>query len=233
MLIGFADWTVLSLVKGGAADAKYRIPELHYFWTRICKLIILKITLSLFLFLSLSNFAAAQIQGLGWYSESTTNGITLQNSYPKGGPYTVPMDNRFQGSYLVFFTRVINGTSDPFELSLHFSADSIAIPHSPGTFMKLTLPADSMTMEKRSLFSYGLFGLGPFDEPTQLKKTLNPGEDFLFYVVAFFYQSTDGDWVEERGGNRAELVLNGQDLFYRLLPQVPALPCGTLVSLKE
>jgi hypothetical protein len=72
--------------------------------------------------------------------------------------------------------------------------------------------------------------LESFDKPTKFQKTISPNEDCLFYVVAIFYQTKAGAWSQERGGNRAELVLKGQDLFYRMLPQIDLLPCGQITS---
>ncbi|MFY0607276.1 MAG: hypothetical protein JXR10_11200 [Cyclobacteriaceae bacterium] len=163
-----------------------------------------------------------------WYSESNNDGIIIQNSYPKGGPYTGATERDFNHSYLVFFTRIVNETESLLDLSVSFSADPIAIPNSSDTFMKLFLPADTMTLDKRSLFSYGITELGSLDQATSYQRRLAPQEDCLFYVVALFYQTSPREWSHERGGNRAELVLKGQDLFYNIPPQVDALPCGQI-----
>ncbi|WP_424961157.1 hypothetical protein [Ekhidna sp.] len=189
---------------------------------------ILRATIFLFT-LFISTLIYAQTIGTRWFSQRTTNGITIQNSYPKGGRYNGNVENKFNCSYLVFFTRVINGTDSTLELNINFSSDSIAIPNSPGTFMQLLLPSEIMTLEKQSLFSYGITELASLDKPTSLKRSIKPQEDCLFYVVAFFYQTENGEWSQERGGNRAELVLEGQNLLYRMHPQVPSLSCGHLV----
>ncbi|MEO1257008.1 MAG: hypothetical protein AAFY41_19295, partial [Bacteroidota bacterium] len=169
---------------------------------------------------------------MNWYSETRTNGVAIQNSYPKGGRCTQPLENKFNCSYLVFFTRVENQTNDPLELSVTFSPDPIPIPHSSETFMRLVLPTDTMTLEKQSLSSYGITELPPLNASPPFKRTLNPQEDCLFYVVAIFYQTEAGKWSQERGGNRAELVLKGQDLFYKMPPQIPSLLCGHITLSK-
>lgn len=182
-----------------------------------------------------SFFISAMGQGFSqtkWYSETISNGITIQNSFPKGGPYTGPTTKNFHYSHLVFFTRVVNETTTSVELNIHFSADSIAIPSSPGTFVKLFLPPDTMTLGKQFLFSYGVKDLKSFDEPTRFQRTIHPKEECLFYVVAIFYQTNASAWNDYRGGNRAELVLKGQDLFYNMLPQVDYLRCGNIISNK-
>ncbi|GAB5551429.1 MAG: hypothetical protein Sapg2KO_10200 [Saprospiraceae bacterium] len=188
-----------------------------------------RIKLSIVLFLLICSFAKGQKGPTDWYSETEYNGLIIQNSFPKGGLYQGPTKEKYHPSYLVFFSRVINETGKPVELDLNFSADSIAIPNSPNTFMKLFLPSDTMTLDKRSSFSYGLTELEGFDESTSFQRKLNPNEECLFYVVAFFYQPEAGAWVQERGGNRAELFIKGQDLFYRMLPQVDYLDCGKIM----
>ena len=83
--------------------------------------------------------------------------------------------------------------------------------------------------DKQSLFSYGITELESFDKSTSFQRKLNPKEDCLFNVVAIFYQTREDAWSQERGGNRAELVLKGQDLFYRMSPQVDSQPCGQII----
>lgn len=167
-----------------------------------------------------------------WYSETASNGIIIQNSFPKGGPYNGPTKKNFNYSHLVFFTRVINKTAAPLELTINFSADSIAIPYSPDTFVKLFLPPDTMTLDKQFLFDYGVTELESLDKPTRFQRTINPNEECLFCVVAIFYQTKATAQNRQRGGNRAELVLKGQDLFYRMTPQIESLSCGHIISKK-
>jgi hypothetical protein len=188
----------------------------------------MRITISIIFILLIHSFANGQRIGTEWYSESTNNGITIQNSYPKGGPYPGPTSKHYNYSYLVFFSRVINETENPLELKIDFSADSIAIPNSPYTYVKLFLPQDTMTMAKESLFSYGITAIESFDNPTRFQRNLNPGEDCLFYTVAIFYQTNPDAWNQKRGGNRAELILNGDNLYYNLPPQIDSLHCGHL-----
>lgn len=165
---------------------------------------------------------------LGWYSESQHDGITIQNSFPKGGRYPGPVKEHFNHSYLVFFTRIVNERTDTVALSVHFSADSVAIPHSPDTFVKLFLPADTMTLDKQSEFSYGLTELASLDEATSFERHIPPGEDCLFYVVALFYQTKAEAWQQERGGNRAAFSLKGEELFFQMAPQIESLSCGRI-----
>ena len=180
-------------------------------------------------FLLLFSLAKGQNTETKWYSENEKNGIVIQNSFPKGGPYAEPTIEHFNYSYLVFYTRVINETGHPIELEISFSADSITIPNSPNTFVKVFLPPDTMTLDKQNLFSYGVTRLESFDKSTNFHKMINPNEDCLFYTVAIFYQTKDYVLNEERGGNRAEFIFNGENIVFNMLPQIDSLPCGHII----
>ena len=180
------------------------------------------------LFLFVFGSVQGQNSDTKWYSETTSNGITIQNSFPKGGFYPGPTKKYFNYSYLVFFHRITNKTANPVEIEVNFSGDSTAIPNSTDTFMKLILPQDTMTLEKESLISYGVTELETLDSSTNFHKLLNPEEDCLFYTVAIFYQTKADEWNQERGGNRAEFALKDQNLFYSIPPQNNSLFCGTI-----
>ena len=88
-----------------------------------------------------------------------------------------------------------------------------------------------MTLEKIALGDYGLTNLkffldNGFNKPGTLERTLNPNEEYLFYVPIFIHQA--------RGTARAALVLKGQDLFYRISinPQSALIPCGRIEFIK-
>jgi len=160
-------------------------------------------------------------------------GVIIQNSLgPKGGPYTDSTGKRF--GYGIFWTRVINESATPLELTINFPADSFAIPPSPGSYLKLFLPPDdTMTLDKESLYDYGAKGLKSFldtglNKPTTLQRTINPKEEYLFYIGAISYQS--GGMV------RAGLVLKDQDLFYRIsiIPHFDSalFSCGHIIFKK-
>jgi hypothetical protein len=192
----------------------------------------MRFALTTITFLLCCSFAVGQSIGTKWYSEQENDGILIQNSFNKGGPYTGPTTEHFNYSYLVYYSRVINETEHPIELSLSFSADPIPIPNSPNTFVKVFLPSDTMTLEKRSAFSYGITQIASLDEPTNFHRILQPKQDCLFYSVAIFYQTKDTAFNEDRGGNRAEFVLKGNELVYNLLPAIDALPCGKITVIK-
>lgn len=189
----------------------------------------MRITISALLFLYLFSLANGQNPHLDWYSESENNGVILQNSFNKGGPYTGPVKKYFNISNLVYFTRVHNASERSLELTIHFSTDSIPIPNAPDTFVKLYIPPDTMTLDKRSEFNFGVRDLQSFDHPTRFHRKLKPGEDCLFNVVAIFIQTKADAMKQDRGGNRGEFVLKGEDLYYRMLPQIDNLYCGRIV----
>ena len=156
-------------------------------------------------------------------------GVTIQNSLPKGGPYIDPNGNKF--GYTMFWTRVINETDTPFELTISFPE---AILPSPDDYLKLFLPPDTMTIDKVLLYDYGATGVKSFldtgiNQPTMVQRTINPNQEIFFYVGALFHHAN--------GVSRAELVLKGQELFYKISGIAPELdssliPCGRIVFKK-
>ena len=188
----------------------------------------MRFTLTLLFLLLICFFVKGQVKEIKWYSETEKDGVIIQNSYNKGGLYTGPVKKYFNVSKLIYFTRIINKNKNPLELTVNFTADSIAIPNSPDTFVKLFLPSDTMTYEKRNLSNYGVSELKSFDQSSRFQTKINPNEDCLFNVVAIFYQTKADVLNQERGGNRAELVLKGQDLYFRMLPQIESLHCGNI-----
>jgi hypothetical protein len=176
---------------------------------------------------------------LKWYSETESNGVIIQNSFPKGGPYPDPTGKHMGRSFLIFFNRIINETATPLELTINFPADAFATGEGKNFYLKIFLPSDTMTFAKQGLYNYGVTGLEyflDFNQPTMLRRTINPHEEFLFYIGTVFYPAWEVAGAEHyeksRGGNRGELVLKEQNLFYRMTPQIDSLPCGNIVFKK-
>jgi hypothetical protein len=162
----------------------------------------------------------------------TSKGVTIQNSFPKGDGHTDPDGKTF--GYAVFWTRVMNETASPLELSISFSADSFAISVQRVSYVKIFLPPDKMTMDKESLYNYGATGLTSFldtglNKPTMLRKTINAKEEYLFYVGL-------RPLVGVNGSLRTGFVLKGQNLFYRISTSGQSdavlIPCGQ-ITLKK
>lgn len=173
------------------------------------------------------------------YTEYTVSGpagedIVIQNSFPKGGGnidgergYT---DSKGRNhAYAVFWTRVVNKTSRSLKISIDFPVDSLAIFSSPESYMKLFLPSDKMSLEKLSLYNYGIVGLkhfldNNFNSPATLQRMMPPNNEFVFYTVMLSYQA--------RGTPRAEFVMKEDELFYKasIAPLGSTLiPCGQIV----
>ena len=181
---------------------------------------------------SLTFYPTTYIDTESRYTDSTGIVVIIQNSLPKGGPYTDPNGKSF--AYRIFWTRVINETDTPLEIIINFPADPFAMLPSHDSYLKVFLPPDTMTLDKETLFAYGATGLNSFldtglNKPTMLQRTINPKEACLFYIGALFTQAY--------GVARAGLVLNDQDLFYGIRgidPHLdPALiPCGQIAFKK-
>ncbi|MCM4152911.1 hypothetical protein DHD05_15065 [Arenibacter sp. N53] len=172
------------------------------------------------------------------YTFSTGKGITIQNSYPKGGmiepdgtQYIDSSEKRY--GFVVFWTRIINETTTPLELNINFPADTFAIFTPPGSYLKLFLPTDTLTYDKLSSFNYGLTGLksyldANFNKATMLQKTINPNEEHIFYIAALSHNAG--------GTARAALILKEQDLYYKfsIAPNDSGtIPCGKIVFKNE
>jgi len=186
----------------------------------------MRVTFLTLLFSFVCTLLSGQKTDMEWYSETEVRGITIQNSLPKGGRYDGPTTHQQHCSYLVFFTRVTNGTDSTLNLSINFSSDSTLIPSTTDTYVKLFLPSDTMTMDKVPDLSYGIAELESLSESTCFQREVKPGEDCLFYSVALFYQTIPGGFTGDRGGNRATFVLKGEDLYYNMPPQIPSLKSG-------
>ncbi|MCL6265858.1 hypothetical protein [Flagellimonas myxillae] len=152
------------------------------------------------------------------YASSTGKGITIKNGFPKGGMIK-PDGTQYSDAsgrtygFSVFWTLIINETTTPLELTINFPADSLAIFTPPDSYLKLFLPTDTLTYDKLPSFNYGLTEIKSyldtnFNKATQLQKTIRPNEEHIFYIVALSYNAG--------GTPRAALILNEQDLFYRM-----------------
>ncbi|QCW98856.1 hypothetical protein FGM00_01495 [Aggregatimonas sangjinii] len=147
------------------------------------------------------------------YTDSFNNGITIQNSYPKGGlSYTDPQSG-MEYVYVVFWTAITNETESNLELEVRFPENSFTVPSSPGIDFTLYLPTDKPTPEKEHRIDYGLDLKSFLDEylgqPTALTATILPNDIYRFYTVALSDQGIDGVM-------RAGFALKGQDLTYTL-----------------
>jgi hypothetical protein len=183
----------------------------------------------------LTHFSYVHVDTEIKYTDFTGNSVIIQNSLPKAGGdadekcrYTDSAGKIYR--YAIFWTRVINETTTPLELKIIFPA---TLP-SPYSHIKIFLPSDTMTIDKESLYNYGITGLKTFLDTdfsnTTLERTINPKEENLFYIVLLSPLYHVGGTV------RTRLVLKEQDLFYRIsiLPPFGSalIPCGQIVLKK-
>ncbi|QLG45906.1 hypothetical protein [Costertonia aggregata] len=144
--------------------------------------------------------------------------ITIQNSFPKGGMIK-PDGTQYYDStgksyaFASFWTRIINETDIPLELNLNVPTDSFRIFTPPDSFLKLILPKEQFSLDKLSKFNYGLTEIesfldANFNNVGILKKTINPNEEHIFYMMALSYQAS--------GTPRAGLLLKEQNLYYEV-----------------
>jgi hypothetical protein len=160
------------------------------------------------------------------YTNSIGKRLVIQNSLPKAGPrYTDPNGKEYV--YAVFWTRIINETENPIEVTIDFPIDSFQIPSASGLYMKLLLPSDTMTIDKEFLYDYGLEIKSFLDnyryKSSSLKRIIHPKSSSAFYVVALSNRGVDGVL-------RTELSLKGSNLFYKINDK--EIPCGS-ISLKK
>ena len=163
------------------------------------------------------------------WTDSAGNAIRITNSLPKGGGrYTGAPGKTY--SYVIFWTRIINESTNPAEIAINLPPVEWPIFPSPESHIRVFLPTETMTIEKIPQFDYGLTNLtslldSGFNRPSTLQRTINPKEDFLFYTAVLFH--------EARGSARAAFELKGKELLFRIsvAPDVNSakIYCGRLV----
>lgn len=160
------------------------------------------------------------------YTDSIGKSLIIQNSFPRGELYTDPNGNNYGRA--IFWTRIINETCSPLEVTIDFSGISYEFPGSVGSsvssYYKLILPSDTLKRDKETVYNYGLTDLKSFlensiDKPSSLKRTINPKESSGFYVVRLLIIPKSGQQRVKDDGNgttRAGFSLKGQNIIYTL-----------------
>ena len=160
------------------------------------------------------------------YDDSLNKGISIQNSYPKGGQkYTAPNGKEY--IYLVFWTCIKNETDSDLALSIEFPIEPFTVPSSPEVNFNLYLPIEEMSPNKEPLFNYGLdlklFLDKNIEKSAELIKTIKPNESYSFYVVALSNKGVDGVV-------RAGFALKKEKLNYKINNH--EINCGRIISIK-
>ena len=146
------------------------------------------------------------------YTDSKGASLIIQNSFPKSGiVYTDSNGKKY--IYAVFWTRIINKTVNPLKLTINFPSDSFEIPSSSSNYMRLLLPTDTMTINKKPLYDYGLTIKSFLDnnshKSSSLERTIDSKSSSAFYVVALSNHGVNGTL-------RTGLSLKEQNVFYRI-----------------
>ena len=157
------------------------------------------------------------------YDNKTNNGITIKNSYPKGGQrYTTTNGKEYV--YVTFWTCITNKASSNLELEINFSTNSFVIPSEPNINFNLFLPNDEMILEKEKLPNYGLDIISFLDEnidkPSKLKTVIEPNSSYLFYSVVISNQGVNGTI-------RAGFELQKEELIYKINSH--EINCGKII----
>ncbi|MCM4173813.1 hypothetical protein DHD32_20265 [Arenibacter sp. TNZ] len=172
----------------------------------------MKLLIALALFLFTFSVTGQNFDTEFKYTDSINKGISIQNSYPKGGDiYTDPNGKEYV--FAVFWTCITNETESDMEITINFPIDSFTVHSSPDVNFNFYLPKEKMTIEKDHLFGYGLdlksFLDKNIDKPSELQVTISPKDSYSFYVVA----------LSNRGVNgvvRAGFELQKQELLYKI-----------------
>lgn len=146
------------------------------------------------------------------YGNEINTGITIQNSYPKGGQkFTTANGTEFV--YVTFWTCISNKTSSNLELEIDFSANSFVLPSAPNINFNLFLPSDEMTLEKATLPNYGLDIINFLEEninkASKLRTIIEPNNTYRFYTVAISNKGV-------KGRIRAGFELQKEELIYKI-----------------
>ena len=161
--------------------------------------------------------------------DSSGGEVIIQNSYPKGGSQYKDATGR-TFSYVIFWTRVMNETASPIELTIKFPGDSLPLNSSSNSYLKLFLPPATMTLEKESMLDYGITDFKPFldkrfNKSTIRQITIAPKKESLFYTAILFHHID--------GPTRTAFNVKGEDLFYKIINgaglDTILIPCGKLV----
>ena len=147
------------------------------------------------------------------YTDSINKGITIKNSYPKGGERYIDIITGKTYPYVVFWTSITNETDSDLAVNIHFTNPSFFLPFSPDIPFKLFLPNEKMSIAREPLFDYGLDVKSFLDKnrsiPSQISTCIPPKESYRFYTLA----------ISEKGVNgviRAGYELASQNLIYQI-----------------
>ena len=148
------------------------------------------------------------------YTESNGARLIIENSFPKSAIWYADPNGR-KYIYAEFWTRIINETFDPLEVTIDFPVDSFQVPSSSGNFMKLLLSEEPFN-------DYGAlksFLDNNLHKSTSLKRTIHPKDSSTFYVVTLSLSSQGAGGISFTGMSgaiRTGFSIKEQNLFYSI-----------------
>ncbi len=179
-----------------------------------------------------TNYSGRWLHTESTIPDSSGGEVIIQNSFPKGGSQYKDATGR-TFSYVIFWTRVMNETAFPIELTIQFPADSFPFSSSKDSYLKVFIPPATMTLEKESMLDYGITDFKPFldkrfNKSTVRQITIAPKKESLFYTAILFHHID--------GPTRTAFIVKGEDLFYKIINgaglDTRLIPCGKLVVKK-
>ena len=149
------------------------------------------------------------------YADAMGKRVTINNGLPKGTTYTAPNGKKY--FKVIFWSRIINETDNPLEMNVNFPVELYEVPGSSGNYYKILVPPDTMTVDKETMYDYGMTGLKSFldnsiNKPSSIKRIINPKESTGFYVVLLSL-TTD---ITPGSTMRTGLGVKGQNLVYKI-----------------
>lgn len=160
------------------------------------------------------------------YELSPGEFLHVQNSFPRGGPYTNKQSETY--GYGVFWTRMSNETGTHVEFEVALPVSQQPIPQEPDGFFQLFLPEETMEWPKQHELDYGLSNLEAVFEstvmqPKIIQKSLAPQEEFMFYTAMLFK-------LPDNGPVRTGIDIKDSNMFYRVsidrYLDTVYIPCG-------
>lgn len=159
-----------------------------------------------------------EFRPIGVETETDNNGIVIQNSFPRGDGYKDSKGKVYPVA--IFWTRVINRSKKPIQLSIDFKADSLVNPMMSDLYSRLFLPPDTMTLDKTQVYGYDITDLryvldNPVNELTSVQRTIAPDQEYMFRVGMFSDRTSNVQSARDHNYTlRTGLLLKNEDLVY-------------------
>lgn len=161
---------------------------------------------------SANNFHSNYVDTKVIYKDSEGDLITVLNSLPKGGlKYTDPTGKDYV--YAVFWSRIINDTEHPIELTLNSFEESYHLASATDRIFKLYIPEDTLAIGNEASVNYGLnleeFLNDHYLEQPYFNRIIPSKEANGFYFIILFNKGVEGTL-------RTGLSIKEQSAYYKV-----------------